>query len=286
MLGPMDEPRAPGRLDGLLTWLRFALAVAGAFYVLMTLSLVVHELLGHGGAQVAAGARRLEISVSPGFAGWARGFHQPTPGWRTVITWAGIGANALVGLGALLVCLRRRPGLTPGGLSLYWVATTELGQALGYVLMGLAFDQGDAEDLPLGTAARLVVGGLVLALFLAFARWSLGTMVGFVVAHFRPADRAALRRTFFLGFGLPLCALVVLAPGLPGRPLWTVVAFDAAVIAVLVAGTFWLSRRMPEGEPAGRPIPWAEAAAWTAAAVATFAITTFWLDAGVVLELG
>jgi hypothetical protein len=282
MLAGMDEPRA----RPLLVWLRFALAVAGAFYVLMTLSLVVHEVLGHGGPQVAAGARRLELSVSPGFAGWARGYHQPTPGWRTVIVWGGIGANALVGAAALGVCLWRRPALTPGGLALYWVATTELGQALGYLLMGLAFDQGDAEDLPLGTGARLVVGGLVFAVFLAFARWSLRTMVGFVVTHFRPADLPALRRTFFLGFGLPLCALVVLAPGLPGRPLWTVVAFNAAVIAVLVAGTFWLSRRMPEEETAGRPIPWAESAAWTAAAVATFALTYLWLDAGVVVELG
>ncbi len=270
----------------MLRWLRFALGLAGSFYVLMTLSLFVHEALGHGVAWAVFGAKKIVLSVGPGFAGYVKATrdHEPEPLARWIIIFAGIGANAIVGSGALVVSRWRKPALTPAGLALFWIVTTELGQALGYTLMGLVFNQGDAENLPIGWA-RWPLAAVVLAGFLAMASWSLNTIARFVCEHFEPADLAALRKTFILGFGVPLGAIVILAPGYPGRELWTIVAFDAAVLAVLVAGTFWMVRRMPEVERKGHPITWLEAAAWTASAVVTFLVTWRWLDAGVTLGL-
>ncbi|MEZ0228798.1 MAG: hypothetical protein ACAI25_09250 [Planctomycetota bacterium] len=269
----------------MLSWVRFSVGLAASFYVLMTFSLFVHEVLGHGVAWAVFGARRLVVSVGPGFAGYVRGDHDPAPLARQVIIFAGIGANTLVGLGALAVARWRRPSLTPLGLALFWVVTTELGQALGYTLMGIVFNQGDAENLPLAWA-RWPLAAVVLVLFLAMANWSLNTIARFVCEHFQPPDLRALRRTFVLGFGLPLGAIVVLAPGYPGRELWTIVAFDAAILAVLAAGTFWMVRRMPaESEKRGHPITWGEASAWGAAALATFFVTWRWLDSGIVVPL-
>lgn len=279
-----DAPRA-SRAARALTWLRFILGLAGAFYVFMTFSLFVHEVLGHGVAWTVFGARRLVVSVGPGFAGYVRGDHSPAPFPRLVITFAGIGANTVAGLLALLATRWRKPTLTPAGLALFWVATTQLGQALGYTLMGLIFNQGDAENLDLGRG-RFFVVAVIFVGFLALARWSCSTIARFIREHFESHDLPAFRRTFIAGFTIPFGAIVLAAPGLPGRSWATVLGFDAGILVVLLVGTFLLARRLPqESDPKGHPITWGEAAAWSAAALATFLVTSFWFDAGITVTL-
>src|SRR5262245_45290952 len=137
----------------------------------MTLSLVLHEILGHGLMSVLCGSRGMTFSVSPGFAGWAVGTEPPNPADRGLITWAGIAVNLIVGLLVLGALRLRSPRLTPTGLALFWAGTTELGHALGYTLQGLVFQQGDAEQLPemLGPAGRVAATVALAVLFLVLA---------------------------------------------------------------------------------------------------------------------
>lgn len=265
--------------------IRFTLGFAGAFYVLMTTSLAIHEVFGHGLAWALVGARRIEVSIGPGFAGWARGDHVPGPAATWFITLAGIGVNGLVGLAALGAFRWRRPGLTPGGLALFWVATTELGQAVGYTLQGLVFDQGDAAHIPLGRGRFVAVAVLGVA-FLALARWSVSRIAIFIRDHFEAADLASFRRAFVRSFSLPFAVIIVAAPGVPDRSWATILAFDAGVLAVLVGTTLVFARRLPpESERHGHPITCGEAASWVAAAAAVFALTYLRLERGFVIAL-
>jgi len=251
---------------------------------MMTGSLVLHEIVGHGLAAVLCGASGMTFAVSPGFAGWAVGTEPPVPEDVGLITWAGIAVNLTVGLVVLGMLRLRSPRLTPAGLVLFWTATTELGHAIGYTLQGLIFQQGDAEDLAsmLGPMGRLVAIGALGALFVVLARWALRGVAGFIWDHFRSSTPGAFRRDFVLGFTLPMTALVMWAPGLPQRKIWTILAFNFVVLGVLFGLTAWCVRRAPpEREQPGVPITGRWALGWTLAALATFAAAHFWLSKGV-----
>ena len=225
----------------------------------------------------------MTVAVSSGFAGWATGT-DPVPGGHTLIRYAGIAVNFTVGAVVLAMLRLRPPRLTPGGLLLFWMGTTELGHGLGYMLQGLVFEQGDAATLPgaLGPIGRLAAILILVVLFLVLARWALAGAAGFIRDHFRPATLGAFRRDFVLGFTLPMAALVLWAPGLPGRSLWTIIAFDAGVMAMVLLVTAGIVRRQPpDRNPVGVPITGRWAFTWTAAAVATFLVTHFWLSRGV-----
>lgn len=283
---PVVPPELTQASSPVLSWIRFILALAGSFYICMTGSLVLHEVLGHGLASVLCGSRGMTFVVDPGFAGWAVGTDPPSPSHIWIITYAGIAVNVLVGVAALLALRCRRLRLTPASLALFWVATTELGHAIGYTLMGLLFRQGDAARLPelLGPAGRDASIALLTGLFLLLARWALSTAAGFVRDHFRSAGLRAFRTHFLLGFTLPMAAVVVGSPGLPGRPFWTIVAFDACVLAVALVVTVWSVRRLPPAtEPEGVPVGGWGSVAWTVGAGGTFAAAQFWLSRGVTL---
>lgn len=283
---PVSAATVPdqGLLAAFQTWIYFILGLSGAFYVLMTGSLVVHEILGHGLTSVLFGAPGMTFSVSTGFAGWAVGTEPPQPGAVGFITWAGIAVNLAIGLAVLGLLRLRSPRLSPAGLVLYWAGTTELGHALGYTLQGLVFQQGDAEYLPatLGTVGRVTATVVLGVLFLLLARWALKGAAGFIRDHFRSSTPAAFRRDFVLGFTLPMAALVMWAPGLPRREAWTILAFDLAVLVVLFGVTAWCVREMPpHREHRGLPITARWALGWSVAAVATFTAAHFWLSKGV-----
>jgi hypothetical protein len=200
------------------------------------------------------------------------------------ICYAGLGVNTGVGLVALVFQWRRRRGLTPFGLVLFWVATTQLGHVLGYTLQGLLFFHGDAGGLPLliGRVWKVVAVMVLLALFLLLARWSLSMAAGFVRDHFEPATLGEFRGAYLLGFTLPMALLVLLAPGFPERDLASILIFDGGVLLVLTGVSLWTVRRLPAAsEREGRPIRGWEALAWTAAALATFALCSLWLTRGV-----
>jgi hypothetical protein len=254
----------------------------------MTASLFLHEVLGHGLMSMVCGSRGLTFAVTSGFAGWARGTEPPDPGKAWMITYAGIGVNLALGLLVLGLLRMRPPRLTRAGLPLFWLGTTELGHALGYTLQGLIFRQGDAAALPeaLGPAGRSVAILLVGGSFLALALWTLAGAAEFIRDHFRSQSLAAFRGDFVLGFTLPMASLILWAPGLPNREFWTVAAFDAAVVLILVVVTAWSVRRLPPGrDPAGVPISAASATGWVISAFVTFAGTHFWSSRGVTFYL-
>jgi hypothetical protein len=268
------------------SWARFALTFTASLYVLMTGSLFVHEVLGHGLVAVLDGSPGIRFRINPGFSGTGGGIRPASPGGEGVILYAGIGINALVGLLALLLFRWRRGGLSPLRLPLFWVATTELGHALGYTLQGLLFFHGDAGGLPLllGRSWRVIAIVILGVLFLLLASWSLSTVGGFVRDHFRPPTLRDYRRAFLLGFTLPIALLVLLAPGFPERDLPTILAFDGGVLAILAALSVWTIRRLPaEAEEKGRPITAWAAWGWSVGAVATFALTSLWLTRGVTI---
>ncbi len=271
-----------------LDWVIFVLALSGSFYVLMTISLVMHEIFGHGLAAILCGARGMTFSVNTGFAGWAMGTEPPSPQHVWIITYAGITVNLLIGLGALGLLRLRRPRLSWSGLILYWLGTTELGHALGYTLQGLLFHQGDADRLPLilGPSGRFLATASLSGLFLLLACWALSGAAGFIRDHFQSRSLPEFRAHFFAGFTLPMAAIILWAPGLPRRDPWTVVAFDLCVLTVLFLVTAWSVRRMPrESEPRGVPIGGWAAAAWTTGAMATFAVAHLWLSQGITFRI-
>ncbi len=271
-----------------MDWIIFVLALSGSFYVLMTISLVMHEIFGHGLAAILCGARGMTFSVNTGFAGWAVGTEAPSPQHAWIITYAGIAVNLLIGLGALGLLKLRPPRLSLTGLVLYWLGTTELGHALGYTLQGLLFQQGDADALPLllGPFGRILATAVLAGLFLLLACWSLSGAAGFIRDHFRSSSLPAFRAHFFAGFTLPMAAIILWAPGLPRRNPWTVVAFDLCVLTVLFMVTAWCVRRMPrESERRGAPIGGWAAAAWMMGAMATFAVAHVWLSQGITVRL-
>ncbi len=271
-------------------WARFTGAVSACFYVMMTLSLAVHEILGHVLAGVACGGTRIAFAIGPGFSGWgtARGDHGQAA--ATFIQYAGIAANAVVAVAAFGALRFRRPHLSPGGLALFWLAITEAGHAAGYTLQGLLFRQGDARDLPslLGPVARVGAVAVLAVLFLALAHWALQVLSRFVQEHYGAGDRAALRAAFLSSVTLPLGLIVAVAPGLPGRPLWTRVVFDGAVFAVLVLGSLWCTRQVNRrADPSGaRALSSLAAGAWMISALVTFLFTSVWLSEGVRFRLG
>jgi len=127
---------------------------------------------------------------------------------------------------------------------------------------------------------------VLLALYLLLSRWALSTVAGFVRDHFQPSSPAAFRWAFLLGFTLPMALVVLLAPGFPERDLRTILIFDGGVLAILLGISLWTVRRLPqEEERKGRPITGGTALAWTAGAVATFAICSLWLTRGVTVVL-
>lgn len=272
--------------DILSRWTRFTLALACSFYVLMTASIFVHEVLGHGLAHVLLGSRRITFAINPGFAGWASG-GVGGGGWFTLM--AGIAMNGIAGLLTLAVLRFRRPRLTPAGLPLFWLATTESGHALGYTIQGLLFRQGDASILQytLGRGGAVFVATLLGGLMVVLAFWTLSGVAGFVRDHYGSQTPWSFRKAFFASFTIPIALIVVIAPGLPGRTKGTAIAFDAGVLTLLVLVTIWTVRRMPpDTESKGRPISWRVALAWTAGALVTFAVTALWLSEGVTLSLG
>ncbi len=57
----------------LLDWLKFVASVGGSFYVLMTVSLLTHELLGHVSAGMLCGGARVPgVLGASGMAGFVR----------------------------------------------------------------------------------------------------------------------------------------------------------------------------------------------------------------------
>jgi hypothetical protein len=250
----------------------------------MTLSLVIHEIFGHGLAAILCGSRGMTFCVDSGFAGWAVGTEAPSLVHAGVIRYAGIAVNLLVGGAALGVLRLRPPRLSLSGLALFWLGTTELGHALGYTLQGLMFHQGDAEFLPsiLGPGGRILLSVGLAGLFVLLGSWALSGAAGFIRDHFQSTSLPAFRAHFFLGFTLPMAAMILWAPGLPHRETWTVVAFDVCVLLVLLLITFWSVRRMPgDAGLRGLPIAGWSGLAWMSGAVALFAVTRLWLSHGV-----
>jgi hypothetical protein len=269
---------------GVVSWTQFVLSLSGSFYVLMTGSLVLHEVFGHGLMSLLCGSRGITFAVTPGFAGWAAGTDPADPAKAWVIRYAGIAVNMTLGLLVLGVLRLRPPRLSPAGLALFWLGTTELGHALGYTLQGLVFRQGDAASLPevLGPVGRIVAILVVSGLFVVFALWALSGAAGFVRDHFLSPSPAAFRRDFILAFTLPMASVILWAPGLPRREFWTVAAFDVAVLVVLVLVTAWSVRRLPTPrDPPGTPISGGWATGWALLAIAAFGATHFWLSRGV-----
>src|SRR5690348_10040036 len=82
----------------LRSWAFFAPALVGSLYVLMTGSLFVHEVLGHGLAAVLDGSPGIAFRINPGFSGTGGGTRLPSPRGEWVIRFAGLAVNTLVGL--------------------------------------------------------------------------------------------------------------------------------------------------------------------------------------------
>lgn len=251
----------------------------------MTGSVFIHEVLGHGLAFALRGSRHLEFVVGPGFAGWALG---PVGGGEIFTLLAGIVVNAVTGFAALAILRFRRPCLTPTGLPVFWLATTESGHALGYTMQGLLFRQGDAAILQqtLGHAGAGFLAVALAGLLSALAYWALSVVADFVRDHYVPASLSSFRRAFLMSFTIPMALIVLLAPGLPARESWTVLAFDAGILVVLGAASIWTVRRMPpDAERKGHPISWRVSLAWAVGALSTFGITSLWLSQGVTVPL-
>lgn len=263
--------------------------VAGSFYVLTTLSLLVHEVCGHLLAGALCGARSFSFAVTPGFAGWADSDYVRSAASIQFVQYAGIGVNALVGLVVFASLRFRRPPLGSLSLLLFWLAVTESGHAIGYSLQGLLFAQGDAAALASVHPFLRVSAGLVLiALFLILASWALCAIVGFVRTHFQLSDAKGLRIALFSAFVLPFAILILGMPGLPGRSLSTRLAFNAFIIAVLIFASL-LATAIVSRERAtssGKPIAVPLAAAWTAIAILVALGVTFFLNSGVAFSLG
>jgi hypothetical protein len=255
---------------------------------MMTASIVVHEVLGHGLAYVLSGSEGIRFAINPGFSGWASGIGSGYSSGAWIVRFGGILANAGTGLCALALLRFRRPTLRPSELVIFWLIATELGHALGYALQGLLFRQGDAGVLPsqLGPIGTVVAVGVLILVFLGLARWALGAMTGFVLDHYEPATVGAFRRAFLSSFTLPMTVIIVVAPGLPHRAAWTIIAFDAGITLVLVLGSLWITRGLPPAvEPKGSPLSWRHFLSWALGALALLAITALWLSKGVTLSL-
>lgn len=284
----MSSTRWTGWGKAYLHWLRFVGGTLGCFYVLMTLSLVLHEVLGHGLAAWWCGADWVSVKVAPAFYGSASHGPLAAPELDVVVRYAGIGLNAILG-GAAWLALRGRPlALDPTRLSAFWFATTQSGHALAYTLQGLLFRQGDGRDLSedLGLPGSLLLGIALGLLLLLLFRWALTTLTRFVQDHYQTTNVSDFRRAFLLSFTLPIAVVILLAPGLPGRSPLTRLGFEGSILVLLILGSGWLTRRLPSAPtddcPNG-PISGRAACGWFAAAVGAFLLTTHWLSAGVTL---
>ncbi len=111
--------------------LGFAMGTTGCFYFFMTLSLVCHEVLGHGLVAILCGGRFQSFSVSPGFSGLASVPEVPGD-FQWIVTYGGILLNAAVGLSAWLAAFFATK-LTALNFAIFWIAATQSGHALGYV---------------------------------------------------------------------------------------------------------------------------------------------------------
>ena len=263
----------------------FVTTVAGSFYVLMALSLLIHEVGGHLLAGALCGARNFSFSVTPGFSGWASSDYIRSDAAVRFVQYAGIGINAIVGFSALAFLRFRRPCLSNRRLIAFWIAVTESGHAIGYLLQGVLFGQGDGSELKrvLPSSARVLIVVCLVVLFLLVAAWALRTIAGFVRDHFRSTNKSQLLREHLVAFALPMAILILVAPGLPGRPFWTRVAFDGAIVLVLLLGSVWavnVVAKVPL-ESDGSSISTASGVFWAVAAIALALLTGLSLAQGV-----
>ncbi len=263
----------------------FATAVIGSFYVLMTLSLLIHEVGGHLLAGALCGARTFSFSVTPGFGGWAISDYIRSESADRFVVYAGIGINAIVGLCALAFLRLRRPGLSNLGLVAFWVAVTQSGHAIGYLLQGVLFGYGDGGALARAPRAsvRYLIIACLIALFLLLAAWALCTIAAFVRGHFRSTTKMQLLRDHLVAFAFPVAILILVVPGMRDQPFGAQLAFNGAVMVVLLLGSALAVQVVAktEPQPQAMPISGAVGAVWTAAAITVALFTELWLASGV-----
>ena len=143
------------------------------------IGLVVHELVGHGGAAVAMGGTVTDVQLFWFAGGWIR---FDAPGGELVIALGGIAVESIVGL-ALWIGLARRSSL--GGRIARAIGAALVLHATWYLATGTWHGFGDGAQLhrELGDAKWLVAipAALVtVAAGYAGARWVLGALAATV----------------------------------------------------------------------------------------------------------
>jgi hypothetical protein len=143
------------------------------------LTLVAHELVGHGGGYALAGCTVVELRLSLFGGGWVHGAcpHPLATGARLVVSLGGIGVQLLAGGAALLLArvggpTRREADLTRIALVAY--ALMVLVHAGHYLAAGSFHGYGDGAVLYELLGPRRLFVSMAAALGVVFVTWLLG----------------------------------------------------------------------------------------------------------------
>jgi len=122
------------------------------------IGLVVHELVGHGGAAIACGGQVTDVTLFWFAGGWVQSSYPPTHATVVIVMLGGIAIELVAGA-ALWLALSRRSRTSFGALSVRAVGATLVVHALCYLAGGTYHGFGDGIVLyrELGDGARLAV---------------------------------------------------------------------------------------------------------------------------------
>jgi hypothetical protein len=257
----------------------FAAAFASGFFLAGLVSLVVHEVLGHGLAAVAVGGTFDTFVLSPSLSGYMT--HSSVPARSAwIVDWAGIAVQ--IAFGVLVWAIARRlPQFSGAAGALGMVAAFCVAQGLEYLVKGAVFGRGDAARLAddVGEAGRVV--GIVLSV--AALLWVLFRAVerirAWVEACFAPRGRAERLGAFLGAAVLPLVLLLLLLPRADLFPGWVRFAVTGGLLALFTGFIALRSGRPPAAALGGerrRIGPWTGLVCLLVAVVAyVFVVTVF-----------
>jgi hypothetical protein len=193
-------------------WASFAAATAGAFYLAMSLSVAIHEILGHGLMAVLVGGRFVQFTLLPGFGGYAWWDDVPD-GWGPVVLAAGIAVNLLVG-GVVLAFYRRPRRLSAGTAAAFLVGITNAGQGLGYTIQGAVMRAGDAAEISdeIGVPATVALVGVLALLLVGLGAFALAQVALWLEEALAPRSATERRWAFVAAVVAPLVLLTALRP--------------------------------------------------------------------------